>query len=141
MGMVNPVIAKPLAFPENQMARKTLAAATIFLAVAVMPLAAQHQGHGSHGAGHAAPAATASTRAYQAVNAKMHKDMDIRFSGDADVDFVRGMIPHHVAAVEMARVVLQHGKDPELKKLANEIIAAQDKEIALMREWLKKRGQ
>ncbi len=71
----------------------------------------------------------------------MHKDMDIRYTGDADVDFVRGMIPHHQGAVEMARIVLRHGKDPEIRKLAEEIVAAQDKEMTLMREWLRRKGQ
>jgi uncharacterized protein (DUF305 family) len=102
---------------------------------------AQHQHH-NHGAA-SAPAAgnAAAVKAYQDANAKMHKDMDIRFSGDPDVDFARGMIPHHQGAVDMARVVLTHGKDPELRKLAQEVIASQEKEIAFMREWLKKKGQ
>lgn len=101
---------------------------------------AQHQGHGAHGA---APTRgeTASTTAFKAANDKMHKGMAIRFTGDADVDFVRGMIPHHQGAIDMARIVLQHGKDPAIRKLAEEIVAAQDKEIAMMREWLKARSQ
>jgi uncharacterized protein (DUF305 family) len=108
-------------------------------------LAQSHSGHGGH-AGHGAPAAKAqstspSTAAYEAVNAKMHKDMDIKFTGNADVDFIRGMIPHHQGAVEMAEVVLKHGKDPEVRKLAQEVIAAQKKEIAWMKAWLQKNAK
>eukprot|EP01035_Chromulina_nebulosa_P040156 gene40155-54291_t len=47
--------------------------------------------------------ASAATTAYKAANTKMHKDMDIAFTGDADADFVRGMIPHHQGAIDMAR--------------------------------------
>lgn len=76
--------------------------------------------------------------AYQAVNDKMHRAMMITFTGDADRDFVEGMIPHHQGAIDMAEVVLQYGKDPEIRKLAEEIIAAQKQEIALMKAWLAK---
>ena len=114
------------------------------LALGGTALAQQHQGHGSHG-GHGARAAkagdSAATTAYKAANAKMHKDMDIAFTGDADADFVRGMIPHHQGAIDMARVMLAHGKDPALKKLATSIIADQEKEIAMMRDWLKANGK
>ncbi|MBC8050662.1 MAG: DUF305 domain-containing protein, partial [Chitinophagales bacterium] len=76
-----------------------------------------------------------------AANAKMHKDMTMTFTGDADVDFVRGMTPHHQGAVDMAKVVLQYGKDPELKKLATEIIKSQEAEIAFMKAWMAKNGK
>jgi uncharacterized protein (DUF305 family) len=99
-------------------------------------------GHSKMGDGAPAKAGDApSTAAYKAANGKMHAGMDITFSGDADVDFVNGMIPHHQGAVEMAKIVLKHGKDPELKKLAAEIVAAQDKEITFMQEWLKAKGK
>ena len=115
---------------------------TAVLFAAGTPALAQHAGHGGHaGHGTAAPAASESTKAYEAVNAKMHKDMDVAFSGDADVDFVRGMIPHHQGAIDMAKVVLQHGKNPEVKKLAQEVIEAQEKEIAWMKEWLAKNAK
>lgn len=110
------------------------------------PAFAQHAGHGSHGghAGHgAAPAATesAATKAFKAANEAMHRDMNVPLTGDADVDFVRGMIPHHQGAIDMAKIVIAHGKDPAIRKLAEEVIAAQDTEIAMMRKWLAAKGK
>lgn len=78
-----------------------------------------------------------STAAYEKANATMHHGMNIVYSGNADVDFVNGMIAHHQGAVDMAKVQLQYGKDPELKKLSQEIIESQEKEILFMKEWLK----
>ena len=98
-------------------------------------------GAGHAGAGHAGAAAadldmSASSIAFRAVNEAMHHGMDIAMTGDADVDFVRGMIAHHVGAVDMARIVQLFGSDPEIAALAEEIIEAQEAEIAMMREWL-----
>jgi uncharacterized protein (DUF305 family) len=91
--------------------------------------------------GHSAPAAgtaavAASTKAFQAANDKMHSDMAITYSGNADVDFIKGMLPHHQGAVDMAKIVLQHGKDAKVRKLARDIIKAQNTEIAFMKTWL-----
>ncbi len=78
--------------------------------------------------------------AFAKANASMHSAMNIEFSGNADVDFAKGMIPHHQGAVEMAKIVLEFGKDPELRKLAEDIIKAQETEIAFMKSWLEKNG-
>jgi uncharacterized protein (DUF305 family) len=116
---------------------------------------AQMHGGGMHGGGmhgeshggmrHGGQAASSrkgdqspSTLAFRGVNAKMHEGMEIEFSGNADVDFVKGMIPHHEGAVDMAKIVLAFGKDPEVKKLAEAIIKAQEDEIAWMKGWIEK---
>lgn len=80
---------------------------------------------------------SASNAAYEQANTKMHRDMAVPLTGDADVDFLAGMIPHHQGAVDMAEVVLKYGKDPKVKKLAQDIVVAQKKEIAMMNAWLK----
>src|SRR5215813_7214705 len=71
----------------------------------------------------------------------MHRDMhNAGYSGDADHDFVKMMIPHHQGAIDMAKAVLLHGKDPQIRRLAQEIITDQQSEIQLMQLWLKQRN-
>lgn len=115
-------------------------------AIAVLPSVASAQAaHGGH-SGHSTPAQSArtpdtpATQGYRQANEKMHKNMDITFSGKADVDFVRGMIPHHLGAIDMANVALQHAKDERVRKWAEDVIREQEREIAEMQAWLKTRG-
>lgn len=82
-----------------------------------------------------------SSLAFGGIAARMHRDMAITYTGNADVDFVKGMIPHHQAAVDMAKTVLAFGKSSDVKKVAEDVIKAQEAEIAWMKDWLKKQGQ
>ncbi len=127
------------------MAMKTLLMATAIISLGLSGASyAQMQHSQDHGA-HAPAATTAneapSNEAFRAANAKMHKDMDIPLSGNADVDFVRGMIPHHQGAIDMAKIVLTYGKDEATRKLATDIIKAQEEEIAMMNAWLLKNAK
>lgn len=115
--------------------KSLLIAAALTLGLGLPVLAQEHTTHAM------APSDNPATAAYEAANMQMHEEMAIAFSGDADVDFIKSMIPHHQGAVDMARIVLEHGSDPEVKALAEAVIAAQEQEIAWMRDWLAKRGK
>jgi uncharacterized protein (DUF305 family) len=97
---------------------------------------AQHQ-HGSVESQNAPLAAGAQlfAREMDAGMKKMMNDMHAPgYTGNPDVDFLAMMIPHHEGAVEMARLVLIHGRDPLTRRLAEEIIASQGAEIAAMKQ-------
>ncbi len=96
------------------------------------PAAAQMAGHGMPGMA----ADHAGGDGMMASMDKMSKDMAaVPMTGDSDRDFVAMMIPHHQGAIDMAEYELAHGKDPALRALAREIVAAQKKEIAQMKQW------
>jgi len=64
---------------------------------------------------------------------KMMSDMAVKPTGDVDADFVAMMVPHHQGAIDMALAVLRHGRNPQIRRLAQEIIVTQQQEIAVMR--------
>ncbi|TVR96724.1 MAG: DUF305 domain-containing protein [Rhodospirillales bacterium] len=93
-------------------------------------------GHGHHAHMNAEHPDNPAVQAFMEANERMHQGMAIDYTGDADVDFARGMIPHHQGAIDMARIVLEHGTDDAIRQLAEEIIEAQEAEIAFLRQWL-----
>lgn len=92
-------------------------------------------GHGPMDAGPQGDA----QRAFAEANARMHQGMTVPPSGDVDLDFARGMVPHHQGAVDMARIELAHGKDPEMRRLATTVIETQQAEIKAMERWIARR--
>lgn len=100
-----------------------------------MPHGQMMQGQGQHQDHAAAANAGPAEKAYRAANAKMHKAMAIKYTGDADKDFVAGMIPHHQGAIDMAQVELKYGKDPDIRKMAEIVIRDQTREIEDMKAW------
>lgn len=128
------------------MSLKLITAAAMLAATFTTPLVAEEMdhskmGHGSMETGQQPKGDNGpSSKAFAQANATMHEGMDITFTGNADIDFVRGMIAHHQGAIDMAKIELQYGKDADLRKLAEDIISAQEAEIKAMKDWLARNG-
>lgn len=107
-----------------------LIASSLLISLSVFAADSAHSGHHS-----ANP--TESRQAYMQGMDQMHAQMQEGMqSGDPDVAFAKGMIAHHQGAIDMAKTELKYGKDPELRKLAENIIKAQQPEIDQMQAWL-----
>ena len=86
---------------------------------------------------------SAASQAYMDAMDRMNEDMAVmEMSGEPGVDFAVMMIPHHQSAIDMAKAYLESDEnDPELTKLSQEIIAAQEDEIAFLKDWLARNGR
>jgi hypothetical protein len=111
-------------FPGARNWRRIGAAGVILMLVGGGAVAQSHDHGGAVQAGFPA--------AMEAAMARMHADMAVGFTGDADRDFARMMIPHHQGAIDMAVAELRYGRDERLRRLAQEIVVDQQQEIALM---------
>jgi uncharacterized protein (DUF305 family) len=108
------------------------------------------QEHFAQGSGFTAPAAPGgasvaidkvrgmeASKALQAAQTTMSERMSaVPLTGDPDRDFLAQMIPHHEGAIDMSKVLLKDGVRPEVRRLAQEIIAHQQAEIEMMKRWL-----
>ncbi|WP_431857546.1 CopM family metallochaperone [Azospirillum sp.] len=97
-----------------------------------MPGQGMHQGRNAQ----AMPTDPAS-RGYMQSMRTMNREMRKPMTGNADQDFARMMAAHHQGAVDMARVELQHGTDPDLKAMAQKIVDDQTQEIQKLQDWMK----
>ena len=93
------------------------------------------QGMGEGGMATAAPDDPVAG-AFAAINTRMHRDMAVPAGAKPDVAFAQAMIAHHQGAIDMARVILGFGSDPEIRKLAQEVITAQQGEITFLQQWM-----
>lgn len=137
-----PIYANTLLSTSRLVALKT-AASLCGVALVMAAPSVYAQEHDQHGGQHADADTQGDNPAvadYQAANDRMHEDMAMAFTGNPDVDFAQGMIPHHEGAIAMAEIVLEHGEDEEIRQLAEEIIAAQESEIAILKAWLARKG-
>ncbi len=119
------------------------------MAMAVMiaaPALANHHEH--HHGDHteqskSAPQAALSpaSKEYEAAMQKMHTEMAIPYLNSVELDFVRGMIPHHQGAIDQAQILLKYSKNGMLRRLAGGIIATQKREIRFMKYWLEQHAK
>jgi len=109
------------------------------LSILVLTLTAVEWGQDSHS--HTSPS-TPESKWSELVGSMhvMHAAMaSVPPTGNNDIDFVRLMLPHHQAAIDMAKTLLAYGQDPQMRRLAQEIITDQQSEIELMQLWLRQR--
>ena len=108
----------------------------------MMQMMTMMQGGMMGGTQMAAAGMSDASKAYMDSMLKMEAPMMAAVQGsDPDVAFVTTMIPHHQGAIDLAKAALQYGQDERVKEWANEIIKAQEAEIAKMQEWLKSRAK
>jgi len=144
----------PLALPahqeENCMKRKLMSLGVLIGVVAMTLQAQKHMARSATSLAGSPPAPegkfVASTeKTFDQLMSEamriMHRGMHTtEYTGEADHDFVTMMIPHHQGAIDMAKALLLYGKDPQMRRLAQEIITDQQSEIQLMQLWLKRRN-
>ncbi len=91
--------------------------------------------HGAHGARAGTPMSANQREMMQQMEAMNKAMMAAPMTGDPDRDLVAMMMPHHQGAIDMARIYLRDGRDPDIRRMAEKIIADQEREIAEFKAW------
>ena len=124
--------------------RNALTAAAIIFAIGAPVALAQMQGMDMQKMMQMmipAPNDPASTKDFKQAHMDVGKDMNMEFTGNPDVYFAQGMIKHHEGGIAMAKIQLKHGKDPEMREMAEKLIKDQSKENEEFQAWLKKNSK
>jgi uncharacterized protein (DUF305 family) len=117
------------------MKKNTLTRFVLLASISIAIVTASAQDSHSHSAKQTAdPSWSELVASMNQMHAVMHS---VESSGNSDTDFVRLMLPHHQGAIDMAKAELMHGQDPQMRRLAQEIITDQESEIELMQLWLR----
>jgi uncharacterized protein (DUF305 family) len=99
------------------------------------------QSHAAHGQGASSSAGSFSSEMQQAMEG-MEADMkSMKMTNNIDHDFASMMIPHHQSAIEMSDAILKHGKDQEIRQIAEKIKSDSEKEISELKTWLQSHGK
>lgn len=122
------------------MAMLALSAALLQPIVHAQSPASSGQGAMQRGKGDASPMSGAGMDMKGMMKDNNDKMSSMQMTGNADVDFAMMMRIHHLGAIDMAQAELKDGKAPEMRKLAQNIIAAQKKEITQLDKFLAKNG-
>ena len=81
------------------------------------------------------PPPSPATNAYMDAALAMHRDMAVNYQNDADKDFAATLEAQHRGATAIAKVELQYGHDPQMRELAEQVLAARERESALIKAW------
>jgi uncharacterized protein (DUF305 family) len=130
-----------LVLGRNVMMKKTVCIGLTLAMLALPVVTRAEDDHANHNMAAVENATDGAAKAYMDGMAKMNRDMNAAMTGDADVDFAAMMIPHHQGAIAMAKVQLEYGKDPGLRKLSEAIVTAQESEITFLKGWLAKHSK
>ena len=114
---------------------RTVIRLSLLAALAVSPALAQAPAPAMPGMSQGMPMSASHMEMMRQMEAMNKAMMGAPMTGNPDQDFVAMMTPHHQGAIDMARIYLRDGKDPDTRRMAETIIADQEREIGEFKAW------